>query len=65
MSKQAGETIRIAGPFRIVESLSVYLSGKSEVDGYSIIGPDTDPSWLYTLKAANAEVDKLFAARPS
>ena len=42
----------------MVERLQDHLDGSSQVIGYNIRGPGTDPTWLYTAEEVVAKLEE-------
>ncbi|MNO65251.1 hypothetical protein D3C76_559990 [compost metagenome] len=54
-----GNVVHKAGDYKVYEVVDTYLNNKTEVQGYHVVGPKSDPTWLHTLDSAVKEADEL------
>lgn len=52
-----------AGEYKVYEVVETFMNNKTNVQGYNVVGPKSDPTWLHTLEAAIKEADTLSAQR--
>ncbi len=60
--KRYGKRSR-SGDYVVLEVLEVHTDGSSEVLGFNILGPYSDPTWLYSADEVPPKIEKLMAKR--
>lgn len=54
-----GNVVHKIGDYKVYEVVETYLNNKTEVQGYHVVGPKSDPTWLHSLESAVKEADEL------